>query len=182
MAKISQIKRPTVTPRVTPRHPVGNRGELKLFATFDMDTGEEVGRYVSDGRRLPDPNDWIRIYQSFAAELAANQDPLSPLENRAVWMIVAKAGFGNQAYLNLSEIAREWCVSRKSVSQAFSEIVRRRIAERAKGGAYRLNPNFAWKGDTEFRAAWKARWLNKELDARHGALPPLIVPQAKAAS
>jgi hypothetical protein len=121
-------------------------------------TGEEVARYVDDGRSVPKQGDWLRLYQSFAEQLAEDPRPLSPIESRALWLVVARAGFGNLARINVSATAKKWSVNRQHLSECLSNLVTRRIVERAPGGAYRLNPNFFWKGDFAERKPMCARW------------------------
>jgi hypothetical protein len=163
-SKISILPRSTVTPQVTLRNPGGHTRANQLdlveeFYVVSAKTGEEVGRYVFDGRVMPKPGDWVRLYQGFADELSRYPD--QAVESRALWLVVATAGFGNFARINVTEIAAKWGVSRKALSNAMSSLVSRKIIERAKGGNYRLNPNFIWKGAGAGRAALCNRWAAK---------------------
>jgi hypothetical protein len=163
-SKISILPRSTVTPQATLRRPggdscVNSRDLVEEFYVVSARTGEEVGRYVFDGRVMPKPGDWVRLYQGFADELSKYPD--QPIESRALWLVVAKAGFGNFARINVTEVALSWGVSRQSLSAAMSSLVSRKIIERAKGGNYRLNPNFIWKGGADARRALCERWAAK---------------------
>lgn len=170
-SNISILPVPTVTPQVTDRHPPGDglRKKALEYVLISAETGEEVARYVSDGRAVPKTGDWIRLYQSFAEQVAS--DPNTQLEARALWLVVARAGFGNLARINVSEVARTWGVSRKALSESMSRLVRRRIIERAKGGAFRLNPNFCWKGDAGLRTSMQAQWHAHQSDDAPAAAP-----------
>jgi hypothetical protein len=158
--KISVLQVPGVTPHVTvcdaPRHTFGKK---RVLVTVDAETGEEVGRYVDDGRAMPDRGDWLRIYQGYALQVASGPDMLTQVEAKALWLVIAKAGFGNLARVNVSAASRDWQVSRESVSRALSSLVAKRMIERTtEGGAYRLNPNFAWKGQTDSRGSHIKQW------------------------
>lgn len=163
-SKISMLPTATVTPSVTvrdrERHDLRQKrdfeGHREEFVVVAASTGEEVARYVSDGRRMPKPGDWVQLYQQFAEQLAV--DPSGSLESRCVWLVVARAGFGNLVRINLSEVAREWGASRETLSRAMTCLVQRGVIERAKGGSFRLNPNFVWKGDAKLRLPMRARW------------------------
>jgi hypothetical protein len=169
MKKTSNISiLPTRTVGSTPtvcRSPADNLGKIRdhsdEYVLVKVSTGEEVARYIDDGRRVPKSGDWIRLYQSFAEQLASNPKALSPMESRALWLVVAKAGFGNLARINVTAVAREWGVNRQHLSDCLSRMVARRIIERAPGGAYRLNPNFAWKGDKQTMLAVRKQWAAK---------------------
>jgi hypothetical protein len=133
-----------------------NRDLLEEYILISATTGEEVDRYVFDGRVVPKAGDWVRLYQSFAEQLAINAD--LPIAARALWLIVAKAGFGNLARINVSAVAAEWGVNRQHLSESLSGLVEDRIIERARGGTYRLNPNFVWKGDGALRGPMCKKW------------------------
>jgi hypothetical protein len=160
-SKISVLPRATVTPqptvcRLRTDRKGKNRDRVEEYILINAATGEEVERYVLDGRVMPKPGDWARIYQSFAEQLS--RDANFPIATRALWLIVARAGFGNLARINVSAVAAEWGVNRQHLSESLSNLVAERVIERAKGGTYRLNPNFIWKGDYSFRASMCARW------------------------
>lgn len=166
-SKISILPRPSVNSSFTSRQAgddiKGKKRDLvEEFHVVSSLTGEEVGRYVFDGRVMPKPGDWVRLYQGFAEELS--RYPEQTIEARALWLVVAKAGFGNFARINVSEVATAWGVARQSLSNALSAMVRRRIIERAKGGNYRLNPNFIWKGDIQNRLAQCSKWAATSID------------------
>jgi hypothetical protein len=176
-SNISVLPRPSVTSKVTIRHHEGddlrkNRDLVEEFVLVSANTGEEVARYVLDGRKVPKTGDWVRLYQSFADQIAS--DPRRSIESRALWLVVATAGFGNLTRINVSETAREWGVSRKALSEAMSALVSQRVIERAKGGSFRLNPNFCWKGDGALRGPMCAKWNAKS--------EPTIIDDSKPAT
>jgi hypothetical protein len=176
-SKISILPRPSVISQITNRDPQAhtfakNRDLVEEFVLVSALTGEEVARYVLDGRVLPKPGDWVRLYQSFAEQFAS--DPENPVESRALWLVVARAGFGNLARINVTDVAAEWGVSREAISRALSSLVRRRVIERAKGGSYRLNPNFCWKGSAATRPQMCAKWNAKS--------EPTIIDDSKPAT
>lgn len=152
--KISVLPAPTVVSKATPRSAEGY--DFEEFVVVSVQTGEEVARYVFDGRSVPRSGDWVQLYQSFADQIAS--DPQQSLESRCLWLVVAKAGFGNMVRINLAETAREWRANRVSISQAMSRLVKRGLIERARGGSFRLNPNFCWKGSSELRSRMRAKW------------------------
>jgi hypothetical protein len=162
-SNISILPRSTVIPQITLRDPTDHKSSknslIEEFVLVSAATGEEVARYVLDGRVLPKPGDWVRLYQSFAEQMAG--DPENPVESRALWLVVARAGFGNLARINVSDAASEWGVSREAISRALSGWVKRRVIERARGGSYRLNPNFCWKGEQALRGPMCSKWNAK---------------------
>jgi hypothetical protein len=163
LSKITRLRAPTVTPQATIRRFGGDALDDadNLYILVKASTGEEHSRHILDDREVPAKADWLAIYQKFAERLAYDVDVLSPTEHRALWLVVAKAGFGNKTVLNVSATARDWGIARQTLSRALSGLVGRRIIERAKGGAYRLNPNFCWKGDHELLSHHRAAWAKE---------------------
>jgi predicted transcriptional regulator len=170
-AKTLKFSGRIVTQEITDRDLVRHgRGEVDIYATINLSTGEEIARYVVDGRNYPDPGDWLRIWQGLAVMIADDERGFSPIESRVLWWVLAKAGFGNQVEVKVTELAKRWGTSRESVSRALSSLVERRIVERSKSrNGCRINPNFAWKGEDDLRRSFVQRWARDEATAAQQA-------------
>ena len=163
MNKISHLGRPSVAPSATlcsAQRYTPAPGEKRNLVLYDADTGEVLERYEADGREMPKKADWLKLYQSFASEISGMHD-LSRIELFFLWHLLGRAGFGNQVEIKIASLATTFRCHRTSASRAVASLVRRRMIEKIDGRAYRLNPNFCWKGGEQFRRAQCERWAEK---------------------
>ena len=126
----------------------------KKIASFDQDTGEILkGAIVYCGvKHNPYSTGWIMNSQE-ALEVIAKDKEITGGIHRVLWFIVARLDFENWIQISQKEICDELEMKKQNVSSAIKLLEQKEIILRGpkvgKSYAFRLNPNFGWKGDVK---------------------------------
>ena len=125
-----------------------NRG--RVVGYIDQRTGEEYGFPVIFGRkRNPYGNGWIMNSQK-ALDIIAEDKDLKGNTLRVFIKVCARVDFENWVHLPLKELSEELGIHKPDISQSIKQLVQKGILIRSdkigRSYAYRLNPDFGWKG------------------------------------
>ena len=122
----------------------------KVIGYTDKYTGEDVGFPVIFGRkRNPYGNGWIMNSQE-ALDILAEDKDLKGTHYKVFLKICARVDFENWVHLPLKELANELGIDKANVSRSIKLLVQKQVLIRSdkigRSYAYRLNPDFGWKG------------------------------------
>ena len=122
----------------------------KLQGYIDKYTGEEHGFPVIVGRkRNPYIQGWVMNSQQAMLSLAKDKD-IKGETHRVLWFIGGILDFENWVTLSITEIAQELGLKQPSASRAIKVLEKKGIILRGpklgRSFAFRLNPEFGWKG------------------------------------
>ena len=125
-----------------------NRG--KVVGYIDERTGEEYGFPVIFGRKKnPYGNGWIMNSQE-ALNIIAEDKDIKGLDLRVFLKVCARLDFENWVYLPLKELSEELHIDKAHISRSIKLLVSKNILIKSskigRSYAYRLNPDFGWKG------------------------------------
>ncbi len=125
--------------------------KAKRVVSIDRDTGELLeGVIVYCGiKQNPYSTGWIMNSQE-ALELLASDKDLTKESLRVLMFLMARLDFENWIQVTQKEICEKLGIKKPNVSKAISLLERKEIIIRgAKIGrayAFRLNPDYGWKG------------------------------------
>ena len=125
-----------------------NRG--RVVGYIDERTGKEYGFPVIFGRkRNPYGNGWIMNSQE-ALDIIAEDKDLKGTTLRVLLKVCARVDFENWVHLPLKELADELDIDKADVSRNIKLLVKKGVLLKSekigRSYAYRLNPDFGWKG------------------------------------
>ncbi len=129
-------------------------GKKRKIGTVDLDTGEvlEGVSVFCHKKRNPYPEGWVMNSQ-FAAVFVAKDKEIKGETHRVLWYLLGVLSWENWIVIPTVHIAKELEIKRPQVSRAMSLLEKKGIIIRGeKVGryyAFRLNPEFGWKGDTD---------------------------------
>ena len=123
----------------------------KNVVSFDQRTGEKLeGVIVYCGvKQNPYNKGWIMNSQE-ALEIVARDKDIKGETYRVLFFMCARLDFENWIQITQKEIAENLEMKRQNVSKAISLLLKKRIILRGpklgRSYAFRLNPDFGWKG------------------------------------
>ena len=123
----------------------------KKIVSFDYDTGEKLdGVIVYCGvKHNPYSKGWIMNSQE-ALELLAKDEDFSKESLRILMFLMARLDFENWIQIAQKEIAETLNIKKTNVSRGISLLERKGVIFRGpkigRSYAFRLNPDFGWKG------------------------------------
>ena len=122
----------------------------RLQGYVDKYTGEEHGFPVIVGRkRNPYIKGWVMNSQEAMLSLAKDKD-IKGETHRVLWFIGGILDFENWGTISITEIAQELGLKQQSASRAIKVLEQKGIIIRGpklgRSFAFRLNPEFGWKG------------------------------------
>ena len=122
----------------------------RLQGYVDKYTGEEHGFPVIVGRkRNPYIKGWVMNSQQAMLSLAKDKD-IKGETHRVLWFIGGILDFENWVSISITEIAKELGLKQPSASRAIKVLEKKGIIIRGpklgRSFAFRLNPEFGWKG------------------------------------
>ena len=122
----------------------------KVVGYIDELTGKEYGFPVIFGRkRNPYGNGWIMNSQE-ALDMIAEDKDLKGNTYRVLFKVCARVDFENWVHLPLKELADELDIDQATISKNIKLLVKKGILIKSekigRSYAYRLNPDFGWKG------------------------------------
>jgi len=123
----------------------------KKVASLDLKTGEILDGVLvyHSAKHNPYSKGWIMNSQE-AIRLFATDKDLKGETHRVLWYLISKLNFENWIYITQKEIAEELEMKKQNVSRAILLLESKGIILRSKklgrSYAFRLNPNFGWKG------------------------------------
>ena len=122
----------------------------KVVGYIDERTGKEYGFPVIFGRKnSPYGNGWIMNSQE-ALNIIAEDKDIKGLDLRVFLKVCARLDFENWVHLPLNELSRELEIDKAHISRSIKLLVEKNIliksAKIGRSYAYRLNPDFGWKG------------------------------------
>ena len=123
----------------------------RKIASFDRDTGEILeGVVVYCGvKKNPYSTGWIMNSQE-ALELLATDEDLTKEAFRVLIFLMARLDFENWIQITQKDIAEKLNIHKQNISRAISLLEFKGIILRGpkigRSNAFRLNPNFGWKG------------------------------------
>ena len=125
-----------------------NRG--KVVGYIDEKTGKEYGFPVIFGRkRNPYGNGWIMNSQE-ALDIIAEDKDLKGNTYRVLLKVCGRVDFENWVHLPLKELSEELDIDQATISKNIKLLVKKGILIKSekigRSYAYRLNPDFGWKG------------------------------------
>ena len=126
----------------------------KRITLMDSDTMEFLCEVdIAERERIPKGSDWIRLYQRASGRLA--EDPeMTATAFRVFHFLLFRMGYGNALKFTQSDIAKHIGSSERSVFSAIRLLLQKNVITKheANGSCfYRINPNFAWKGEHKLR-------------------------------
>ena len=143
----------------------------KKIASIDQNTGEILkGVIVYCGvKHNPYSKGWVMNSQE-ALELLATDKELTGENYRVFLLLLSRLDFENWIQVTQSEITEKLQMKKQNVSRAILLLEKKGIVLRgAKIGrsyAFRLNPDFGWKGDVrnlnDYRKKRDDQWLKKQ--------------------
>ena len=143
----------------------------KKIASIDQNTGEILkGVIVYCGvKHNPYSKGWVMNSQE-ALELLATDKELTGENYRVLLLLLSRLDFENWIQVTQSEITEKLQMKKQNVSRAILLLEKKGIVLRgAKIGrsyAFRLNPDFGWKGDVrnlnDYRKKRDDQWLKKQ--------------------
>jgi hypothetical protein len=122
----------------------------KVVGYIDERTGREYGFPVIFGRkRSPYGNGWIMNSQK-ALDIIAEDKDLKGTTLRVFLKVCARVDFENWVHLPLNELAEELSIGKSHISEHVKLLVKKGVLLKSekigRSYAYRLNPDFGWKG------------------------------------
>ena len=122
----------------------------KVVGYIDERTGDEYGFPVIFGlKRNPYAKGWIMNSQE-ALDILAEDKDLKGITYRVLLKVCARVDFENWVHLPLKEIADELGIDKSHVSRNIKLLVEKGVLIKSqkigRSYAYRLNPDFGWKG------------------------------------
>ena len=122
----------------------------RVVGYIDERTGEEYGFPVIFGRkRNPYGNGWIMNSQK-ALDIIAEDKDLKGTTLRVFLKVCARVDFENWVHLPLNELADELSIGKSHISEHVKLLVKKGVLLKSekigRSYAYRLNPDFGWKG------------------------------------
>ena len=122
----------------------------RVVGYIDERTGKEYGFPVIFGRKKkPYGNGWIMNSQE-ALDIIAEDKDLKGTTLRVFIKVCARVDFENWVHLPLKELSEELGIHKPDVSQSIKVLVDKGVLLKSgkigRSYAYRLNPNFGWKG------------------------------------
>ncbi len=123
----------------------------RRIASFDRDTGEVLdGVIVYCGvKHNPYAKGWVMNSQE-AMEILAKDKDLKGETHRIIWYLLCRLDFENWIQITQKEISEELEINKVNVSKAITLLEKKNIIVRGpkvgRSYAFRLNPNFGWKG------------------------------------
>ena len=143
----------------------------RKIASIDQNTGEILkGVIVYCGvKHNPYSKGWVMNSQE-ALELLATDKELTGENYRVLLLLLSRLDFENWIQVTQSEITEKLQMKKQNVSRAILLLEKKGIVLRgAKIGrsyAFRLNPDFGWKGDVrnlnDYRKKRDDDWLQKQ--------------------
>ena len=135
-----------VITRIRPRY--NEAGQIQGY--IDRYTGEEYGFPVIVGRKKnPYEKGWVMNSQE-ALEIVAKDRDIKGETYRVLFFICARLDFENWVQISITDIANELGLKQPHVSRAFKVLEEKEIILRGpkvgRSFAFRLNPEFGWKG------------------------------------
>lgn len=121
--------------------------------TVDSDTGEKIDgiTVLVPKKRNPYSKGWIMSSQEALQELAKDRE-LTGETLRVFLLLCGTLDFENWIQISQTEIAKELTLKKPNVSRAMKMLETKGIVLKVKmqgaGQAYRLNPDYGWKGKT----------------------------------
>ena len=146
----------------------------RVVGYIDERTGKEYGFPVIFGRkRNPYGNGWIMNSQE-ALDIIAEDKDLKGTTLRVFIKVCARVDFENWVHLPLKELSEELGIHKPDVSQSIKVLVNKGVLLKSgkigRSYAYRLNPDFGWKGKvTNLEKYRRDQWddYNKKLRKKH---------------
>jgi predicted transcriptional regulator len=125
-----------------------NRG--KVVGYIDERTGRECGFPVIFGRkRNPYGNGWIMNSQE-ALDIIAEDKDIRGFDLRVFLKVCARVDFENWVHLPIKELGEELRIDKSQISRSIKVLVNKGVLLKSekigRSYAYRLNPDFGWKG------------------------------------
>ena len=123
----------------------------RKIATVDQKTGEILNGIIvyCNVKRNPYSKGWIMNSQE-ALELLASDEDLSKESLRILMFLMARLDFENWIQVTQKEISEKLRIKKPNVSKAISLLESKEIILRGekigRSYAFRLNPDFGWKG------------------------------------
>ena len=143
----------------------------KKIASFDQDTGEILeGVIVYCGvKQNPYSTGWIMNSQK-ALEILASDKDLTKESLRVLMFLMSRLDFENWIYITQKEIAEILELKKQNISKAILLLEEKEIILRGpklgRSSAFRLNPDFGWKGDVrnlnDYRKKRDDQWLQEQ--------------------
>jgi len=122
---------------------------------YDKNTGELIEGIPFWYREKKNPysKGWIMNSQEALEEIAQDKEITGRI-HRVLWLLIANLDFENWIQLSQRDISEKLEMKKQDVSSAIKILEKKRIILRGpKSGrsySFRLNPNFAWKGDVKY--------------------------------
>jgi len=122
---------------------------------YDKNTGKLIeGVPVWCGvKRNPYSTGWIMNSQE-ALEIIAQDKEITGRIHRVLWLLVANLDFENWIQISQRQICEKLEMKKQDVSSAIKILEKKEIILRGpklgRSHSFRLNPNFAWKGDVKY--------------------------------
>ena len=122
----------------------------KVVGYIDERTGKEYGFPVIFGRKKnPYGNGWIMNSQE-ALDIIAEDKDIRGVDFRVLLKICARVDFENWVHLPMKELAEELRIDKAQISRSIKVLVKKGVLLKSekigRSYAYRLNPDFGWKG------------------------------------
>jgi DNA-binding transcriptional regulator GbsR (MarR family) len=118
----------------------------------ETDEAERIGFFVyyEDKPKIRN-QDFFFMFQK-SLELIAKNDELNGADMRVLMLLLARLDFENYIRVTQKDIAAATKIRQQHVSSALIKLIKLNIIEKVAEGnlrAYRLHPNYAWKGSIQ---------------------------------
>jgi predicted transcriptional regulator len=122
----------------------------KVVGYIDERTGKEYGFPVIFGRKKnPYGNGWIMNSQE-ALDIIAEDKEIRGFDLRVFLKVCARVDFENWVHLPIKELGEELRIDKAQISRSIKVLVKKGVLLKSekigRSYAYRLNPDFGWKG------------------------------------
>ena len=141
--------------------------KYRKIANVDQNTGEILDGIIvyCNVKRNPYSKGWVMNSQE-ALELLASDEDLTKESLRILMFLMARLDFENWIQVTQKEICEKLRIKKPNVSKAISLLESKEIIIRGvkigRSYAFRLNPDFGWKGKVKNLDEYRKKKDNQE--------------------